>query len=138
MCTSLSIKSNEGHNFFGRNMDLAYDFNQSVLIIPRNHQFQDKVTGDMVKTKYAIIGIGTILDNHPAIADAMNEKGLACAGLNFDGYFYAEENIVPCKKNIAPYDFIHWVLANHETVDEVKDAIKDIELVKVPINEKTP
>lgn len=32
MCTSLSIKSNEGHNFFGRNMDLAYDFNQSVLL----------------------------------------------------------------------------------------------------------
>ena len=38
MCTSLSIKSNEGHNFFGRNMDLAYDFNQSVLIIPRNQR----------------------------------------------------------------------------------------------------
>mgnify|MGYP000559330316 FL=1 len=138
MCTSLSIKSNEGHNFFGRNMDLAYDFNQSVLIIPRNHQFKDKVTKDMVKTKYAIIGIGAIIDNHPAIADAMNEKGLACAGLNFDGYSYVEEEIVPGKKNIAPYDFIHWVLANHETVDEVKDAIKDLELVKVPINEKTP
>ena len=30
------------------------------------------------------------------------------------------------------------MLANHETVDEVKDAIKDLELVKVPINEKTP
>lgn len=138
MCTSLSIKSNEGHNFFGRNMDLAYDFNQSVLIIPRNHQFKDKVTKDMVKTKYAIIGIGAIIDNHPAIADAMNEKGLACAGLNFDGDSYVEEEIVPGKKNIAPYDFIHWVLANHETVDEVKDAIKDLELVKVPINEKTP
>ena len=119
-------------------MDLAYDFNQSVLIIPRNHQFKDKVTKDMVKTKYAIIGIGAIIDNHPAIADAMNEKGLACAGLNFDGYSYVEEEIVPGKKNIAPYDFIHWVLANHETVDEVKDAIKDLELVKVPINEKTP
>ena len=138
MCTSLSIKSNKGHNFFGRNMDLAYDFNQSVLIIPRNYQLQDKVTGDMSKNKYAIIGMGTIIDNYPTLADAMNEKGLACAGLNFDGYSYVEENIVPGKKNIAPYDFIYWVVANHETVDEVKQTIKNLELVKVPINEKTP
>ena len=55
MCTSLSIKSNEGHNFFGRNMDLAYDFNQSVLIIPRNHQFKDKVTKDMVKLNMLLL-----------------------------------------------------------------------------------
>ncbi|WP_286149692.1 choloylglycine hydrolase [Romboutsia ilealis] len=138
MCTSLSIKSNKGHNFFGRNMDLAYDFNQSVLIIPRNYQLQDKVTGDMAKNKYAIIGMGTIIDNYPTLADAMNEKGLACAGLNFDGYSYVEENIVPGKKNIAPYDFIYWVVANHETVDEVKQTIENLELVKVPINERTP
>ena len=138
MCTSLSIKSNKGHNFFGRNMDLAYDFNQSVLIIPRNYQIPNKVTGDMAKNKYAIIGMGTIIDNHPTLADGMNEKGLACAGLNFDGYSYVEENIVPGKKNIAPYDFIYWVVANHETVDEVKQTIENLELVKVPINERTP
>lgn len=138
MCTSLSIKSNKGHNFFGRNMDLAYDFNQSVLIIPRNYQIQNKVTGDMAKNKYAIIGMGTIIDNHPTLADGMNEKGLACAGLNFDGYSYVEENIVPGKKNIAPYDFIYWIVANHETVDEVKQTIENLELVKVPINERTP
>ena len=29
MCTSLSIKSNEGHNFFGRNMDLAYEIEKN-------------------------------------------------------------------------------------------------------------
>lgn len=138
MCTSLSIKSNKGHNFFGRNMDLAYDFNQSVLIIPRNYQIPNKVTGDMAKNKYAIIGMGTIIDNHPTLADGMNEKGLACAGLNFDGYSYVEENIVPGKKNIAPYDFIYWIVANHETVDEVKQTIENLELVKVPINERTP
>ena len=81
--------------------------------------------------------MGTIIDNHPTLADGMNEKGLACAGLNFDGYSYVEENIVPGKKNIAPYDFIYWVVANHETVDEVKQTIEDLELVKVTKKEKT-
>lgn len=138
MCTGLSIKSDKGNHFFGRNMDLAYNFNESVLIIPRNFEFEDKVTRKMFNTKNAIIGIGTIIDNHPAMADAMNEKGLACAGLNFDGYAYFEKEVVEGKTNIAPYDFIHWVLSNHETVEEVKSAISNIELVDVPINDKTP
>lgn len=138
MCTALSIKSDEGKWFFGRNMDLAYTFDQSVMIIPRNYQYQDKVTGNTVTNQYAIIGIGTVIDNHPAMADGMNEKGLACAGLNFAGYAYWEEKEVPGKTNIAPYDFIQWVLSKHETVDEVKAEIKDIELVNVPINDKTP
>lgn len=138
MCTALSIKSNENKWFFGRNMDLAYTFNQSGIIIPRNYQYQDKVTGNMVINKRAIIGMGTVIDNHPAIADAMNEAGLACAGLNFAGYAYFEEKRVPDKINLAPYDFIQWVLSNYETVDEVKEAIKNIEFVNVPINDKTP
>ncbi|SHH37418.1 choloylglycine hydrolase [Clostridium collagenovorans DSM 3089] len=138
MCTALSIQSKEGKCFFGRNMDLAYNFNQSVMIIPRNYKYEDKVTGNMVTNKRAIIGMGTVIDNHPAMADAMNENGLACAGLNFDGYAYFEEEPILGKLNIAPYDFIQWVLSNHETVEEVKKEIKNLELVNIPINKNTP
>lgn len=138
MCTALSVNPTGKNNFFGRNMDLEYNFNQSVILIPRNNEYQDKVTGNMVKPKYAIIGMGSVIENHPAMADGMNEKGLACAGLNFAGYAHYEEEIIPGKTNIAPYDFILWVLYNHETVDEVKAAIYNIELVDVPINEKYP
>ena len=138
MCTALSIKSKEGNNFFGRNMDLEYNFNQSVIVIPRNYKYENKVTGKMVGGKYAIIGMGSVIDNHAAMADGMNEKGLACAGLNFAGYAYYEENKVEGKENIAPYDFILWVLFNHESIDEVKEAINNIELVNVPLNEKYP
>lgn len=138
MCTALSIKSKEGKCFFGRNMDLAYNFNQSVMIIPRNYKYEDKVTGNMVTNKRAIIGMGTVIDNHPALAEAMNENGLACAGLNFDGYAYFEEEPIKGKNNIAPYDFIQWVLSNHESIEEVKKEIKNLELVNIPINKNTP
>lgn len=138
MCTGLSIKSNEGKYFFGRNMDLAYNFNQEIIIMPKSYQFQDKVTGGMITNKRAIIGMGTVIDNHPTMADAMNENGLACAGLNFAGYAYFEPKPVEGKINIAPYDFIQWTLSNHETVDEVKNNIKNIDLVDIPLNEKTP
>ena len=119
-------------------MDLAYFFRQSVMIIPRNFQYQDKVTGHMVTNQRAIIGMGTVMDNHPLLADAMNEAGLACAGLNFEGYAYFEKDPVEGKINIAPYDFMQWVLSNHETVEEVKQGLKNVELVDRPVNDKTP
>ena len=119
-------------------MDLAYSFNQAVMIIPRNYQYQDKVTGNTVTNKRAIIGMGTVIDNHPVLADAMNEGGLACAGLNFDGYAYFEKDPVEGKVNIAPYDFMQWVLSNYETIEEVKQGIEKLELVDFPLNENTP
>ncbi len=119
-------------------MDIAYYFNQAVMIMPRNYQYQDKVTGNMVTNKRAIIGMGTVIDSHPVLADAMNDVGLACAGLNFQGYAYFEKEPIDGKTNIAPYDFIQWVLSNHETVEEVKHSIEHLELVDCPINENTP
>ena len=119
-------------------MDIPYSFNQAVMILPRNYQYRDQVTGNIVTNKRAIIGMGTVIDNHPALADGMNEAGLACAALNFEGYAYFEEQPIEGKNNIAPYDFILWVLSNHETIEEVKRGLEDLELVNCPINEQTP
>ena len=138
MCTALSINSKEGNYFFGRNMDLAYNFNQKVIIIPKSYEFKDLVTGNMITNNRAIMGMGTIIDNHPTLADGMNENGLAAAGLNFMGYAYWEKELVEGKTNIAPYDFLQWILSNHDTVEQVKKSIVNIELVDVPLNEKVP
>lgn len=119
-------------------MDIPYSFNEAVLIIPKNYQLQDRVTGNTVINNRAIIGMGTVIDDHPVLADAMNDAGLACAGLNFEGYAYFEKEPVEGKHNIAPYDFIQWVLSNHETIEEVKEGLKDLELVNRPINDNTP
>ena len=61
----------------------------------------------------------------------MNETGLRCAGLNFEGYAYFEKEPIERKINIAPYDFIQWVLSNYETVEEVKQSIDQLELVNI-------
>ena len=138
MCTALTLATSENNVFFGRNMDLAYQFNQRVIFLPVNYQLQDKVTGQPITNHTAIVGMGTIIDHHVTFADAMNSKGLGCAGLNFQGYAYFEKEPVEGKRNIPPYDFIQWALSNYQTVEEVKDAIKGIELVDIPINSQTP
>ncbi|WP_294187206.1 choloylglycine hydrolase [uncultured Clostridium sp.] len=138
MCTALNISSKEGKYFFGRNMDLAYTFNQEVIMMPRSYEFKDIVSGNIITNNRAILGMGTIIDNHPTIADGMNENGLAAAGLNFAGYAFFEKELSKEKTNVTPYDFIQWILSNHDTVEEVKKSIENIELVDIPINEKTP
>ena len=54
---------------------------------------------------YAIIGMAFISDGYPLYYDAMNEKGLWMAGLNFVGnavYADAKDGL----KNVAQYEFI--------------------------------
>lgn len=138
MCTSLSIQTKEGHNFFGRNLDLAYNVNESPIILPRNYELEDKISGDMIRAKRAMIGMGTVIEDHPSMFEAMNEDGLVCAGLNFEGFAHFEDKPVPRKTNVTPYDFIYWVVSNFETINEVKTALKDLELIDVPLNDNTP
>lgn len=138
MCTALTLKTKDGYNLFGRNMDLSYSFNQAVTLLPRNYEYRDRVTGNMKKTKYAILGMASVIGDYPAFADAFNEKGLGCAGLNFPGYSNLEEKTVEGKNNLAPYDLLIWILSNFETVDEVSKELENVELVAVPIDERTP
>lgn len=138
MCTGLTLTTNDGYHLFGRSMDIEYSFNQSPLFIPRNFTWNNAVTKDTNKIKYAILGMGTMLEGHPMIADAFNEKGLACAGLNFPGYASYEENIIDGKINIGPYDLILWVLSNFEKVSQVKEALENLNIVNIPFTQSTP
>jgi len=137
MCTALSFKTNHGC-FYGRNMDLSANFGQCPLFIPRNSEYLDRGCSKMRRMSRAVLGMGALIDAHPAMAEAMNEAGLACAGLNFAQYAHWEKEPVPGKHNIPPYDFILWVLGNHDTVEDVKKGIGQIELIDIPINENTP
>lgn len=137
MCTALSLKTKDGSYLFGRNMDLEYGFNQSVHLVPRNFTYKNVVTNNTENIKYAIIGMATIIDNHPMFADGMNEKGLACAGLNFPEYAHYEDSPVEGKNNLPPHDIILWILGNFETVKEVKKAFENVEIVARTINEQT-
>ncbi len=133
MCTALYIKNNDTF-LFGRNMDIPYNFNQSPIIVPRNYQYTNKVDGSVVTIKQAIMGIGTEFEGHPLYAEAMNEFGLAIAGLNYPNAIWNE--VKENKDNIAPYDLTLWILNNFKTVKEVMGKINDINLVNIPVSDK--
>lgn len=114
-------------------MDLDYSFNEKAIIIPRNYKINFKKTKS-ITSHFAIIGIGTIVDDYPLLAEASNEKGLAIAALNFKNnatYYLEKED----KINLAPYELMLYLLAKCENVTQVKLALNNINVIDIDFND---
>ena len=84
-----------------------------------------------IKKHYAMIGMASVQDGYPLYAEAVNEKGLGMAGLNFTGNaVYQEEE--KGKDNVTPFELIPWLLAQCASVSEVRRLLENINLLNVP------
>ncbi len=134
MCTAATYYTKD--HYFGRNLDLEYSYQETVTITPRNYEFQfRKVEGK--KTHYAMIGMAYVMDNYPLYYDAINEKGLGMAGLNFPGNADYKE-VVEGKENVAPFEFIPYILSQCETVEDAKKKLENVNLAKINYSDALP
>ena len=134
MCTAATYKTKDF--YFGRTLDYEFSYGDEVTITPRNYVF-DFREKEKIETHYAIIGMAYVTENYPLYYDAINEKGLGMAGLNFVGNAYYREK-VEGKDNIAQFEFIPWILSQCASVAEAKKLIEKINLTNVQFNEKLP
>ncbi len=134
MCTALSLTTKD--HYFGRNLDLDYSYGEEICVIPRRYPFafRQKPTMDQ---HYAMIGVATVVQDIPLLYDATNEHGLSMAGLNFPGNAWYPP-IQPDKDNIAPFEFIPWILGQCKTVAEARTLLENINLVNIPFSDKLP
>lgn len=80
--------------------------------------------GEM-NSHYAIIGMAYVIEDYPLYYDAINEKGLGIAGLNFVGNaVYHDEK--EGKNNVTQFEFIPWILGQCSSVDEAKKLIQNM------------
>lgn len=134
MCTAANYTAKD--HYFGRNLDLEFSYNETVTVTPRNFTFAFRKAPEL-KTHHAIIGVATVADGYPLYYDASNEKGLSMAGLNFpDNADYKPE--LQGKTNITPFEFIPWILGQFESIEEVKNALRDMNLVNIPFSKEFP
>lgn len=134
MCTAATYKTKDF--YFGRTLDYEFSYGDQITITPRNYEikFRHQKT---IKSHYAIIGMAYITENYPLYYDAINEKGLCIAGLNFVGNAYYNEP-VNNKDNITQFEFIPWILSQCTTVKETKKLIENMNFLNEPFNEKLP
>lgn len=134
MCTAATYKTKDF--YFGRTLDYDFSYGDEVTITPRNYPFHF-IEKEDIKKHYAIIGMAHIEENYPLYYDAINEKGLAMAGLNFVGnacYKDKEEG----KDNITPFELIPWILSQCSTVKEARNLLEKSNLLNVPFNDRLP
>ena len=134
MCTAVTYKTNDF--YFGRTLDYEYSYMEEVTITPRNYQFKFNEK-EAINTHYAIIGMAYVAEDYPLYYEAINEKGLGIAGLNFVGNAHYNDPIEG-KDNIAQFEFIPWILSQCETVKEAKKLIEKINITNTPFNKQLP
>lgn len=147
MCTSLTLTTNAF--YFGRNLDLEYDFGQRVVITPRNYPFRFQKAG-ILPNHYAMIGMATVhavnpdsddmqeRAGYPLYAEAANEKGLCIAGLNFpDNAYYPPEEATG-KENVSPFELIPWLLGKCANLKEARESLSGMHLISIPFSDQIP
>lgn len=134
MCTAVSYRTRD--HYFGRNLDLEYSYRESVTITPRQHPLSFR-HAKPIKQHYAMIGMAYVCDDYPLYYDATNEKGLSMAGLNFPGNADYKPFAEGCD-NIAPFEFIPWILGQCATVAEAKALLDRISLLEENFSDELP
>ena len=134
MCTAISFQTKD--HYFGRNLDLEYNYKECITITPRNYPFQYRRHNSQ-HSHYAVIGVATISLNYPLYYDATNEHGLSMAGLNFpdNAVYYPEQ---PSKDNIAPFELIPWVLGQCKTITEAFQLLNRSNIIQLPFSKDYP
>ncbi len=134
MCTAASYQTKDF--YFGRTLDYEFSYGDEVTITPRHYPFSFRTQSD-IRTHYAILGMAHIAEGYPLYYDAINEKGLAIAGLNFVGnavYHPMAEG----KDNIAQFELIPWLLGQCATVREAEKLLERLNLLDTPFNAQLP
>ena len=142
MCTAATYKTNDF--YFGRTLDYEFSYGSEITVMPRKYPLKFKHAESSVglaDEHYAIIGMAHVVDNYPLFFDAINEKGLGMAGLNFVGNAAFAEPVDPAetgKKNVAQFEFISWILAQCADLNEAKEKLAVINLTAEPFSEQLP
>ncbi len=167
MCTSLSLPLPDGRRLFGRTLDLDEHFGECVLLAPRGFGFHIGERGrpsrerqtppfDGARSRYAILGTARPEDGYPLFADAVNDSGLAMAGLRFARYaVYAsvegacasptghaapamgkvcvtEDNDHPRDICLAPWELMPFILGWCRDLAEARCCLDRIRLADIP------
>ncbi len=134
MCTALSFQASA--HYFGRTLDLDGSYGEQVCILPRNFPLAFRKM-DGLATHYAMIGMAVAAEGFPLFYDAVNEKGLGMAGLNFPGNacYHPEK---PGCDNVTPFELIPWILGQCASCQEARALLERLNLADIPFSEIIP
>lgn len=132
-CTGISLNALDGSRVVARTVEWAATPMQcGYVVAPRGHAHQSYTpTGENGLKYTSIYGyVGIYTEYEPFVVEGVNEVGLS-AGLFFFPQYgeYAPYESKDNDKTLCDMQFVSWVLSQFSTIDQVKSAIKEIDLV---------
>ena len=135
MCTAATYQTNDF--YFGRTLDYESSYGEEIVIVPRQFRLSFLHMGVSAQ-HYAMIGTAHVAQGYPLFYDAVNEKGLCMAGLNFVGNACYASRPADHSDNVAQYELIPWILSQCSSTAEAKEKVETLCLLGTPFHEKMP
>ncbi len=134
MCTAATYRTKDF--YFGRTLDYEFSYGEEITVTPRNYPFSFRYLPEK-REHYAIIGMAHVEEDYPLYYDAVNEKGLGMAGLNFVGNaVYGERT--EGKENVAVFELIPYILSQCKNTEESRELLKKIQITDTRFREQLP
>lgn len=134
MCTAATYRTKDF--YFGRTLDYEFSYGEEITVTPRNYPFSFRYLPEK-REHYAIIGMAHVEEDYPLYYDAVNEKGLGMAGLNFVGNAVYGE-VRKGKENVAVFELIPYILSQCENTEEARKLLGKIQITDTKFKEQLP
>ena len=134
MCTAATYRTKDF--YFGRTLDYEFSYGEEITVTPRNYPFSFRYLPEK-REHYAIVGMAHVEEDYPLYYDAVNEKGLGMAGLNFVGTAVYGE-VREGKENVAVFELIPYILSQCENTEEARKLLGKIQITDTKFKEQLP
>jgi len=135
-CTGITLKSDDGATVVGRTIDWSGAKLDNIYVVaPRNHTIKSITpdgpdTGLEFTTRYGYVGLG--MEQAEFVATGMNEAGLVAELFYFPAYGeYPEFQRSEIANTLSDFQVVSWMLAQFSTIDEIRDAIRNVRIVNI-------
>ena len=118
MCTAIRFNS----RCFGRTLDFERSFGEQMVVTPR-----DVMPIMESRNRYAMMGVGVVMDETAMYFDAVNEWGLTAAALNFPGCAVYKSDS-DSERGIPSAFFISHILGLCHSVREAVDMLSKVQI----------
>ncbi len=134
-CTGISLGAKDGSRVVARTVEWAESAMEcGYAVVPRGHVQQSLTpTGENGLRYSALYGyVGIYTEYAPFVVEGMNEAGLS-AGLFFFPQYgeYMKYDPEHNEKTLCDMQFVSWVLSRFSSIDQVKSAMEEIDLVSL-------
>ncbi|WP_390406037.1 linear amide C-N hydrolase [Lacticaseibacillus jixiensis] len=128
MCTSIHLIAQDFTHVLARTMDWP-TLAVQPLYVPRDYAWQSPFDHHEYRTRYALIGGGSMQPGRIDVSDGVNEYGLCVQKLTFANGAKLNVQRRADRIQLAPFELSFWLLSNCRNLQDVAARLPELELM---------